>query len=288
MDLRLFTVTSLAALSLGLGSVQVVCADNVAPPPAPRPWNGQAQPTSTAPTGSATSSSPKTEANGSRLRVTDEAVEEARPKPKFASEAPLRDQSRGYIGISAGMNFAQGDDINTPGITNSSNLAPVGGIKLGYVYPFDTEPIDQFRDETRGFGLRLAGGLEAEAFYLGNDSEFTTGGVSQDFNLDAGYFMINAFLKARVTEFTFYAGPGVGLAWTHASGGALQGDQDGAYLAYQMTGGIEYLLAKDWSIFSEYKWLVTDDYSVDTVGAGTANFGMFQQHLISFGLKRHF
>lgn len=288
MDIRSFTVTGLAALSLGLGSLQVVCAENVAPPPAPRPWEGQASSTSTTSTGSTTTTSTKTEANGSRLRVSDQAAEEARPKPKFASEAPLRDESSYYIGVSAGMNFAQGDEINVTGLDQSGDLAPVGGFKLGYVYPFDSEPIDQFRDETRGEGLRLAGGLELEAFYLRNNSEYTIAGATRDFNLDAGYFMLNAFLKARVTQFTLYAGPGVGLAWTHASGNAVVGEQDEAFLAYQMTGGVEYLFAKDWSVFTEYKWLVTDDYSVNLAGAGNTDYGMFQQHLISFGLKRHF
>jgi len=278
MDLRLFTVTSFLALAGASSFVPTSFAD-VAPPPAPRPWGGESQ---------ETTSAPMTEPNGSRLRVSDKAVENAEPKPRFASDAPLRNEAGYYLGVSAGMNFAQSDEINTAGVGTSGSLAPVGGFKLGYVYPFDDEPIDQFRDETGGIGLRLAGGLEVEAFYLRNESDFSSPLGNQDFTLDAGYFMLNAFLKARVAQFTFYGGPGVGLAWTHASGSALVGDQDDAYLAFQAVGGVEYLFNPDWSVFTEYKWLVTNDFSVNTVGNGNTDFGMFEQNLISFGVKRHF
>lgn len=280
MDLRLLTATTLTAFLWTAGSLQVVCADA---PPAPRPWSGDA----VAPT----NKEPMTEPNGSRLRLSDKAIEESQDpspeKPRFSTDAPLRDDGGYYMGVSVGMNFAQGDDVGAP-VSVEGDLAPVGGFKLGYVYPFDAEPIDQFMDETGGIGLRLAGAMEVEAFYLRNDSEITAGGAVRDLTIDAGYFMVNAFLKARVSQFTFYAGPGVGLAWAHSSGDALTEDQDDAFLAYQMSGGVEYLFANDWSIFTEYKWLVTDDFSVDTAAAGNTDFGMFEQNLISFGLKRHF
>jgi opacity protein-like surface antigen len=280
MDLRLFVVTSYLALAGACGFVSTSFAEVAAAPPAPRPWNGQTQ--------ESTSNAPMTEANGSRLRVSDKAVEDAEPKPRFASEAPLRKEAGYYLGVSAGMNFAQSDEIDTPGVGSSGSLAPVGGFKLGYVYPFDDEPIDQFKDETGGIGLRLAGALEVEAFYLRNESDFESPIGTREFTLDAGYFMLNAFLKARVSQFTFYGGPGVGLAWTHASGNALVGDQDDAYLAFQAVGGVEYLFNPDWSVFTEYKWLVTNDFSLKTVGNGNTDFGMYQQNLISFGVKRHF
>ncbi|MDX6766717.1 MAG: outer membrane beta-barrel protein [Candidatus Methylacidiphilales bacterium] len=273
------------AAGLILGMVVSLEAQQVAPPPAPRPWHAD-----TAPTPTTSTSEPKTEPNGSRLKVSSAAAEEAEAaqKPRFNVDAPLRDRSGYYIGASLGANIAQDNDVNAPGLSLSGDIAPVGGLKLGYVYPFDNEPIEQFQTETGGIGLRLAGALEAEVFYLRNESEATIGGVARDFSIDAGYFMFNAFLKAKVGKAGFYAGPGVGIALTHTSGSAINGDQDEANLAYQMVGGAEYLFHPDWAVFAEYKWLITDDFDLDMNGAGQTDFGMFEQHLFSLGIKRLF
>lgn len=268
-------VLSLAAC---VAAVPLMAAEML--PPAPRPWNEGSAAAAPAP---GTSTAPMTEANGSRLRVTDEAVRQsqAEKQPNFRNEAPLRNSlGSTYVGAMVGLNFAQDSDLD--GVDGSVN--PGGGLKLGYVFPFDSEPIDQFMDETRGSGVRLAGALEVEAFYVRNEVDL--GG--SDFTLDVGYFMLNALLKGNIGKFTLYAGPGVGLAYSHASGGALTSDEDQASLAYQMIGGLEYAFAPDWSLFAEYKWLVADGVDVDLVGNPSADLGAFEQNLLMFGVKRSF
>jgi opacity protein-like surface antigen len=279
--LTLATVTFVTSVAVGQA------------PPAPRPWNSQAAPVSSesspyTPGGSA----PMTEANGSRLRVTDSAVQQSQgapAQPQFKNEAPLR-ESRGtfYVGGMVGINVAQSDDINQAGTNVDGGVAPMGGLKFGYVYPFDSEPIDQFMDETHGDGVRLAGALELEAFYVRNDADIQTSTNSGEFNLDSGYFMVNALLKGRYRKFGVYAGPGVGLAYTHASGSGLAGSQDDANLAYQFLGGLEYECSPQWSVFAEYKWLVNDGLNLNVAGNTGVDFGAFNQNLFMLGLKRSF
>lgn len=270
----------MSAFVLGTAWAQ---AQQTVPPP-PRPWNPEAAQT--------TSGAPLTEANGSRLQVTPEAVAQSQQsqQPAFKAEPPLRDNiGTFYVGGFAGANITQDDDLGGAAGTTSGSAQPMGGFKFGYVYPFDQEPIDQFMDETNGRGVRLAGALELEAFYLRNETDVTSGGISRDFTTDNGYFMVNAFLKAAIGKFGLYAGPGGGVVYTHATGDALGGgEQDNVSLAYQFIGGAEYNFAPQWSLFGEYKYLVNDGLELDLFSQNGADFGSLEQNIFLIGLKRSF
>lgn len=259
-------------------------------PPAPRPWTPEPA--------ASTPGAPLTEASGSRIRVTPEAVAQsdqaraAEQQPAFKAEPPLRSSvGTWYVGVMAGANISQSDELGPPAGNSSGSTQPMGGLKVGYIYPFDREPIDQFMDETNGRGLRLAGALEAEAFYLRNETDINAAAGSRDLVTDNAYFMFNALLKAGVGRLGIYAGPGGGVAYTHATGSALNGaggEQDDVNLAYQFMGGLEYHLPSDWTIFAEYKYLVCDGLKLDMFSQNSANFGDIEQNIFLLGLKRHF
>lgn len=278
-------VPALAAMVV-MGVVAQSQAQQELPPP-PRPWTSQE---STSAPGA-----PLTEARGSRLQVTPEAAAQAEQyrnaeKPAFKAEPPLRSSvGSWYLGAMAGANVAQDDDLGGAAGRSSGSVQAMGGLKFGYVYPFDSEPIDQFMDETHGRGVRLAGALEAEAFYLRNEADITAAGVSRDLETNNAFFMINALLKGAIGRLGLYAGPGGGLAYTSATGSALAGgDKDDVNLAYQFMGGIEYNLPSQWTIFAEYKYLVNDGLRLDLFSQNGADFGSLEQNIILLGLKRNF
>jgi|GEM_PF-4365780 len=263
-----------------IGSVQLSAQQAL--PPAPRPWNQESASESSA-------GAPLTEPAGGRIQVPPEAVAQSEQAnaPTFKAEPPLRESvGSWYFGAMAGANITQDDDLgNTGGSTQ-----PMGGLKFGYVYPFDQQPIDQFMDETNGRGIRLAGALETEAFYLRNETDIRSPGGSRDLVTDNAYFMINALLKGSVDRLGLYAGPGGGVAYTHATGAATAGsgnEQDDVNLAYQFIGGIEYNLPSQWTLFAEYKYLVNDGLELDLF-TGSSDFGSLEHNVFMLGLKRNF
>jgi opacity protein-like surface antigen len=276
---RLLVLIGTAALGVTSASAQQPL------PPPPRPWTSEGNTSTTA-------SAPLTEANGSRIRVTPEAVAQADQKnqPAFKAEPPLRGSvGSWYIGVMAGANVTQDDDLSGPAGRTSGSAQPMGGLKFGYVYPFDREPIDQFMDETHGRGIRLAGALETEAFYLRNETNVNAAAGSRELVTDNAYFMLNALLKGAIGRLGLYAGPGGGVAYTHASGNAVAGGKkDDVNLAYQFMGGIEYSLSSDWSLFAEYKYLVNDGLTLDLFSANKAKFGSLEQNVFMLGLKKGF
>lgn len=281
--LRTHVLVLIGTAALGAASAS---AQQDLPPP-PRPWN----PEGSTPT---TAGAPLTEASGSRIRVTPEAVAQSdqNTQPAFKAEPPLRGSvGSWYIGAMAGANITQDDDLGGPAGNTSGSTQPMGGLKFGYVYPFDQEPIDQFMDETNGRGVRLAGALEAEAFYVRNETDVNAAAGSRELVTDNAYFMVNALLKGAIGRLGLYAGPGGGVAYTHATGNALAGaggEQDDVNLAYQFMGGIEYSLSSDWSLFAEYKYLVNDGLALDLFSANKADFGSIEQNIFMLGLKKGF
>jgi opacity protein-like surface antigen len=222
------------------------------------------------------------------------------------NQVEVRQPKTGWnLGVFGGVNFLQdtADDfglrIQNPvppasrGDIRGGQVGAIGGIKLGYDWPFSDEPIEQFEKETAGLGgIRLSGGLEAEAFYayLPWKARLDTGGDAHgDFH--AGVFMLNALLKGQIGKFRPYAGPGIGAAYIHGTNydvlGVSQGEDDTVELAFQILAGVDYFISDGWSVFGEYRFL--DFIDVNIFGQGRSlKADDFQTQHLSIGIRRHF
>lgn len=298
MDIRSFTVTGLAALSLGLGSLQVVCAENVAPPPAPRPWDGQASSTSTTSTGSTTSSSTKTEANGSRLRVSDQAAEEAQTqsnknKPQFATNTYVRTiPSTGlFVGGYVGTNFTQDPEtatVNGTAFNYKSEMGFSNGATVGYIWPFkkDSE-IEQFSDEFSPHPVMLSGGLQLDAF--GSYIFYGDTATNTDALLSTSNFLLTPSLQLQIDRFRVYAGPSIGFvyaSYTEKTLGVVSSDDDVTW-AWGAKAGVNYFLYSDWAIYAEYDYVQYQDLSFSDRGSNLSAEKM-DNHFLFVGFKYFF
>lgn len=217
-------------------------------------------------------------------------------KPKFVVQTPTRQPATGYyVGAFAGVNFAATtDSLTNPPFASDvdSKPAPTAGIKLGYTWSFDDAPIDQFRDEVGGEGIRVSGSLEVESFYLRSNLEITnaTGG-KDDFYLDSALFSSNALLNLQFHKIRLYGGPGLGFAYIHGSGygqSTSPDDNDDAInLLVQGIGGINYFFKHDWAIFGEYKYIYLDDVDLFN-GNNSFRAETLQQHLFTIGLRHYY
>jgi opacity protein-like surface antigen len=276
-----FTPKELCLFLAILGLVNVSQAQSYETPPPPRPISSAA-------TETGTSSSTVMPGKDGRLQIstTNDAPQPQAQGTPYMLKAEPRAPLTGYnVAVFGGINVAQEGDIETFGglpTESDSEIAAQGGLKLGYIWPFSDEPLDQFELETSSVGgVKLSGGLEAEAFYVGNRTELSTSAGVTKFDMDMGFLMLNATLQAQWGKFRIYGGPGVGLA-------VIGSENDTqAELAYEILGGMNYFFAPDWSIFGEYKYLIID-HLVVTTPAGNADFDQFGQHLISLGLRKHF
>jgi opacity protein-like surface antigen len=229
-----------------------------------------------------------------RLGVAPAAQPE--PKPYRLTAAPRRPRNGWSIGAFGGANISQtGEDAELGGnpVDYDSQVKPVGGIKIGYTWPFDSEPIDQFEEEFPS-GLRLGGGVELEAFYLGNQLNISDGGVlSEEIEADSIVTSANFLLKAQIDRFRLYAGPGVGVAYVSLQDNQFakslgQDDSDeGVVLVWQIMAGLDYFLASDWSLFGEYKFFNYYDYNFYS-GAAEVDISQYENHLLNFGVRYHF
>ena len=246
-----------------LGTIYVNAGPQaIEPPPAPRPWSDSSnavQPPATAP-------------DGSLLRVNPQA-RHGEPRPYIIDAQPRDEATSGYtLSAFAGVNLHQS------GFGQQSEVNPVGGLKFGYTWPFDDEPIEQFFTETQR-GVRLAGGLEIEGFYVRN--EFDTGG--NDVEANHAFFMLNALLKAKWSRFMIYGGPGAGMVWTETGATGGGGSDNSVDFAYQAIGGLDVYFDPQWSIFTEYKWL-----NIDGLSLGGFTAGRVEHHIMTLGLRHHF
>ena len=206
------------------------------------------------------------------------------PTTYRSSVTPRPPQSGYYVGIFAGASVSQGASslkVNNLDYNVGSELNPMGGFKFGYTWPFVDEPIDQFDAELGGPRLLLSGSLEAEAFYVRSTTRISTGKLE----MDMGFLMFNALLRAGVGKWEFYGGPGAGGFVAGTTDNVGRGDTNASY-AYQFMGGIDYNFQQDWSVFAEYKYLVTPDF---TFGKGSSvAFHDYDQNLVMLGIRRHF
>lgn len=282
MQTRHFASKGLCLLLAVLGTANASYADTYETPPAPRPMQPVSETTG--------SSSSATVAPGKDGRLQVSAPTDTQPAQTnstyIMSVAPRAPMTGYSVSVFGGASLAQEDDItNFGGLPANSDheVSPMGGLKLGYVWPFSDEPIDQFEMETsRVGGVRLSGGLEVEGFYISNSTEITTPAGATTFDMDMGFLMLNATLQAQWGDFRIYGGPGVGLAII-GTDDDLQGE-----LAYQILGGLDYFITPDWSVFGEYRYLIVNRL-VATSSGGEADFGdQFGQHILSMGLRKHF
>jgi len=236
---------------------------------------------------------------------------------KGMADAGIRPCDGGmYVGAYGGANVSQDygnarTDFTGPGGlfiyhgSTSDHIGGVGGVKVGY----------NFESVALGGGFRLQPAVEAEAFYLGTKtdvhSQFSPG---DEFDL-SGHMnnaaaMINGLVRLKTgTFFTPYIGAGIGAEFISFSSPQLE--EEGPVFpgnrpvehnsnvfapAAQAIGGFDIEIAKHWTLFTEYKYLVAIDPSLDF---GNADFGgtLFNlkldpnelgQHLVTAGVKYNF
>lgn len=260
---------------------------SVPAPPPPRPL----------PSVNKTSEAPGVETNPEKStgRIRPKYREES---PRFVvSPVPKTPHTGYYAAVFGGMNLTQDSVIFSQDVTlgptktstptTGNFLTPMAGLKVGYVWPFDGEPIDQLDKELGAGRLRISGALEFEAYYLNTEVEATVPNFGADrFDLDSGVFSINAYLVGEVGKWRGYVGPGIGVAYVEATGTAAPaatGSSSSTNMAAQGIAGLEYFIKDDWSVFSEFKYLF-----LEGVGVKSYDFDDLEQVLMSVGIKKHF
>jgi opacity protein-like surface antigen len=272
---RIMGVAFLAALLMNMGSAFAQNEGQYAPPLPPRPLP---PPATTEDQAGAPPARPQS-------IVQTESAET--PPPQFRIGGQPRGLATGYYGaLLVGANFASEDDLDSSA-SASASAQPFAALKFGYTWPFNQPPLEQFSDVAQSPGWFLSGGFEIEGMYVRSRYGVNTAADHGHLTLNSGAIMINAYLKAQTGKFRFYAGPGFGPAFVGYSGFGSESGGTDVNLAYQFSGGIDYFITPEWSIFTEYKWFVLDDLKL----FGSANrldFGDLQQHLIGIGVRRSF
>jgi len=174
----------------------------------------------------------------------------------------------------------------------SSEVSGGGGIKLGYSWPFDKEPIDQFDEEFGANRPRLGGGVEFEAGYLNDSLKGHNAFGNIDGDVDSAYFMMNFYLKSRIANFVPYIGGGFGGVYSSPRDVTIPGatganGDDQVNFAYQGIAGLDYYFRPDFSVFTEFKYLVFQDFSLGS-GPGKVDFGDYQHFILGLGLRKTF
>lgn len=220
-----------------------------------------------------------------------------------------------YVGAYGGANVSQDygnarTDFTGPGGqftyrgSASDHIGGVGGIKVGF--NFESIPL--------GGDFRLQPAVEGDAFYVGTKTDVHSRfGPGDDFdvsgNMNNAVLMVNGLMRLKTgTFFTPYIGAGVGTEYISFSSphlvegagfGNLPVEHNATDFApaVQAIGGFDIEIARHWTLFTEYKYLVAIDPSLDF---GNADFGggtLFNlkldpyelgQHLVTAGVKYNF
>jgi opacity protein-like surface antigen len=228
--------------------------------------------------------------------------------------------------VYAGANFAQSAQIRTTLFNTASvkykESSKTGinlGAKLGYTFPFENFSFNQ-----RLSGFQFTPGVEAEVSYLKSDlkgrlTDADVGGftgvsptllssltpLNAGLKIDSAVFMMNWLGKMQIgSSFRPYIGAGVGMAYTHfesadlarigtqlgTAGGVSVSPQHSSssyVLAYQVLAGGEYFVARDWSLFGEYKYVVLDSFSTLSFPVDT-KVGSLGNHVGVVGVRTYF
>jgi|GEM_PF-927720 len=310
MPAKLISMTVLCCLFL----VNVGSAQNLPLPPRPLEPNETlpiATPDETTPAPSTYHALPETPAPAASSTTPDATTPAAssqgtaQPQPGrigFVMHQPeVRKPQSGYeVGVYGGISTGITGDhwsLGSGQATSSGNVAPSGGIKFGYTWPFESESIDQLRDETGG--IHLAGGIEGQLAYVGDklkitgvDNGPTGAGTYRSYrvNLDCASFMINLLLKGQIDKFRLYAGPSFGFAGVSLDSYNYPGWRGAGYdvdFAYGILGGAEYFLDPKWSLFTEYQYVRYHNVSLSS-GTSQLTFDPLEQNLVNVGVKYHF
>ncbi len=215
----------------------------------------------------------------------------------------------GFGGINAGANGhgsisdTVGAGSSAPTDVGSSDASGTTGFKVGY----------EFAPFAHSGSVAWLPALELEGSYANTtfDTETTfplialPGRVTADF--DTWSVMLNALLKAKINDrWEPYIGLGVGVSYIGRSGVTSRVDiipaafpmnaDDDVVLSMQAIAGCDFFLdqANNWSVFMEYKFLVSFDPTFDDqLGfiPGLTNemqYDWLGQHLVTVGLRYRF
>lgn len=176
-------------------------------------------------------------------------------------------------------------------------IGGVGGIKIGYTW--DPALNAGYVDEG---GVKLMPAIEAEAFYLGWDTDGNVNaaggfpaGTRAKTTIDSAVFSVNGLMKFEIDRFRPYIGMGIGFAYLDSSNGSLStpptafsgaGDTD-VVLAAQGIAGLEICLVDNWTIFGEYKFLYLNDPTFKYSNY-TENYNYIGHNIVSAGLRYYF
>jgi len=186
----------------------------------------------------------------------------------------------------------------------TNTVGGVGGIKVGY----DFEPYDITE------GLRLQPAVELEALYIGgtdkNNFSYSPGElITVKSSYTNAAVLLNGIVRFKIDcPVTPYLGFGIGteyfnannisLSTDHASGGGSVSygsyDNGNWVLAGQGLFGLDISLNKNWSLFTEYKFIILDDprTKVSNFGSTGADYlyrpGFIGQNIGTAGVKYSF
>jgi opacity protein-like surface antigen len=157
-----------------------------------------------------------------------------------------------FVGAQGGADFSSTIHTDTAANIHSDTLA-LGGIQGGYLW--NHLPFVDWKNFTNRIGL--------EADWSGDHRTLGGAGFSQN----NAIVLLTQSVGYKIGKFEPYVGGGLGFINTWVSGGGFHDDSDISF-TYGPLVGVRYNLARHWQLFTEYKYLFTDDKSY-AVTAGT-------------------
>jgi len=176
-----------------------------------------------------------------------------------------------FVGVQGGADFSSNIHTSSGADINSTTLA-LGGLKGGYIW--NTVPYVPFD--------HLTARLELEADWSGDRRSI--GG--SDFGENNAIVLLNDSVGYRLGKFEPYVGGSVGFINTWTTNGTV-GTASDISLAYGPLAGLRYNIDEHWQLFTEYKYLKTDDKSFSS-SAGTLNTHNGIDQLATAGLSWKF
>ncbi len=180
-----------------------------------------------------------------------------------------------YLGVGAGANFLQDNDVKIGATTNRIESDP--GFML---------------DGSIGFGFENQLRPEFEIAYRRNTVDKTSGtgaGVANG-NMNSVAFMGNLFYDFQTNSgLTPYLGLGAGGALLGAdNAGVVFGttlDNQPFEFAYQGIAGLSYELSERWDLTADYRYFATLDPTYKTVAGVSTNEAEYRNHTFLLGLR---
>ena len=174
---------------------------------------------------------------------------QAGPAAKYIQPPAITDMGNWQVSAYGGGSFQQ-SGINKDALKRSPRVGVNAGMKLGY----DFAPQDWVRPV-----------LEIDVQYnnfnrVNRDREES---VDYKLNFRSLALMLNSLVKFNAGDWQPYFGLGVGWFTMHGKEEMDAGDGELVSLyrgytngfAWQLLAGTDYILAANWALFAEYKWL---------------------------------